>query len=714
VTRTAATVSRCAGIHLAPVLRRSSFAAYWWTLVAFGAVATILALTRTALGDPVAAGRGLWLLFGFVLVAELRPVIASNRTDPEGMNLATAFLFAVLLRWGPELTVLAVVVSTVVGEVARRKPVYRGTFNVAQYVVSYAAAWAVLWVGGWTASGSEPVTLSPDQLPLIALAAATYHLVNLVIVGTALSLHARTPWWASVTDSWWWYTRTTLSVVALSPLVVVILDVHEGFLPLLALPLALLWATGRYALEREERSQTDPLTGVANRDHLEELLDGRLRTLADLRHANGGTSDHRLGFCVLDLDRFKEVNDTLGHATGDELLRATADRLRHATHDAVARLGGDEFVVLLDLPPGADPLEVARALAAEIHAPYEVAGVRLEVELSLGLAIAPDDGGDLETLLRRADAAMYDAKSNGEVARSFRPELDRAPRSLELLTDLRRGIAAGELEVHYQPQVALPSGDVIGVEALVRWRHPTRGLVQPDEFLPLLERTATMRLLTVDVLERVASQAAAWRAAGLRVPVSLNTSLHDLADRGFADRVLAELARHGLDPCDLVIEITEQALVGDAQVVQDTLRALRAAGVALSLDDFGTGHASLTRLARLPVSEVKLDRQFLVDLELGVPEVVAIVRSAIELAHAIGARAVAEGIETSRQWELLHELGCDAVQGWLVAAAMPAWEASTWLCARAGSRSALRPEGPAPRGAPDASLAPSGDRAGDR
>jgi diguanylate cyclase (GGDEF)-like protein len=710
VTRAAPPTERRAEVHLAPVLRRTGFAAYWWTLTVLGALLTAAALTRTAVGDPVAAGSGLWLLFGFVIVAELRPVIASNRTDPEGMNLATAFLFAVLLRWGPELTVLAVVASTLVGEVARRKPAYRGLFNVAQYVVSYAAAWAVLWIGGWTAAPSAPVTLTPDQLPLIALAAATYHLVNLVIVGTALALHTRTSWWASVTESWWWYTRTTLSVIALSPLVVVILDVHEGFLPLLALPLALLWTTGRYALEREERSQTDPLTGVANRDHLDVLLDARLRALGDLRHAGGATSDHRLAFCVLDLDRFKEVNDTLGHATGDALLRATADRLRDAAGgaDAVARLGGDEFVVLLDLPPGADPLAAVERLAEDVHAPYEVAGVRLEVELSAGVAVAPDDGTDLETLLRRADAAMYDAKSNGEVVRAFRRDLERTPRSLELLSDLRRGIAAGELEMHYQPQVSLPDGGVIGVEALVRWRHPQRGLVLPDEFLPLLERTATMRLLTAEVLERVAAQAAAWRAAGLRVPVSFNTSLHDLADRGFADRVLTAIERHRLDAGDLVIEITEQALAGDAQVVQDTLSALRAAGVPLSLDDFGTGHASLTRLARLPVSEVKLDRQFLVDLELGVPEVVAIVRSAIELAHAIGAQTVAEGIETSRQWELLHELGCDAVQGWSVAPAMPSWEASAWLCAR-------RPRAPGTDPVrPDSALEPSGDRSSDR
>jgi diguanylate cyclase (GGDEF)-like protein len=692
-------VGRGVRAHLGPVLSATRFAAWWWLVVVGGAALVARALAATTADAPIVAGRGLWLLFGFVIVAELRPVIASTRTDPDGMNLATAFLFAVLLRWGPELALLAVVTSTVVGEVARRKPLYRGAFNVGQYAVSYGAAWVVLLLGGWQASPGAPASLSPDQLWLVVLAAVTYHLVNLLVVGTALALVDGSPWWSSVTDSWWWHTRTTLSVLALSPLVVVIVQVHEGFLPLLALPLALLWATARYALEREERSQTDALTGVANRDHLEQLLETRLRHLSDLRHATASPSDHRLAFCVLDLDRFKEVNDTLGHTTGDALLRATADRLCAATagRDAVARLGGDEFVVLLDLPPGADPAVGAAQLADRIQGPFEVAGVRVEIELSLGVAVAPEDGTDLDTLLRRADAAMYGAKSDGEVVRRFSREHERTPRSLELLTDLRRGIAAGELELHYQPQVALPGGEVIGVEALVRWRHPERGLIQPDEFLPLLERTSAMRSLTVDVLQRVATQAAAWRAAGLQVPVSFNTSLHDLADRGFADRVLAELDRHGLDPGDLVIEITEQALVGDAHVVQETLRSLRAAGVPLSLDDFGTGHASLTRLARLPVSEVKLDRQFLVDLELGVPEVVAIVRSAIELAHAIGARTVAEGIETTRQWQLLAELGCDAVQGWAVAAAMPAWEASTWLCSRAGAH-----------------LAPSGDPAGDR
>jgi diguanylate cyclase (GGDEF)-like protein len=689
--------ARAQGPHLAPVLRRDPFAAYWWVVVTVGVAAVTIVLGRTPPTELLTAGVGAWLLFGFVVVGELRPVIASNRTDPDGMNLATAFLFAAMLRWGPELAVLAVALSTLVGEVARRKRVFAGVFNLAQYVVSYLLAWAVLWLGGWRASPSAPADLRPGELWLVALAAITYHLVNLLVVGTALALVDRRPWWSSVVGDWWWYTRTTMSVLALSPLVVVVLAAHVGFLPLLALPLGLLWATAAFALEREVRSQTDPLTGVANRDHLEELLAGRVEDVLATGRA--------IAFCVIDLDRFKEVNDTLGHATGDALLQATAARLRGAVReeDVVARVGGDEFVVLLEVDDDVAAGDVVERLAERVHAAYDVGGVRLEVELSIGVAVVPRDGRDLETLLRRADAAMYDAKTNGEVIRTFRPELEnRAPRSLELLTDLRRGIAADELELHYQPQVALPSGRVIGVEALVRWRHPDRGLVPPGEFLPILERTATLRLLTTAVLDLVTAQVATWRAQGISVPVSINTSLHDLADRGFADRVLAGLREHHLAPSDLVIEITEQALAGDAQVVQDTLAALRTAGVPLSLDDFGTGHASLTRLARLPVAEVKLDRQFVVDLDLGAPAVEAIVRSVLELAGAIGATTVAEGVETERQWQRLAELGCDAVQGWLIAAAMPPVEATRWLLEHADASVGT------------SALARSGDRGRDR
>jgi diguanylate cyclase (GGDEF)-like protein len=664
--------------RLPVVLQRGPFSAYWWWVVTAATVAIAVVARGTELGEMARIGDAALILVGFVVVGELRPIIASHRTDPDGVNLATAFHFAILLRWGIAPAFTAILLATLVGEVTRRKPFHKLVFNLAQYCLSYLAAWGVLVLGGWQASPLSPAQLRPPDLVLVALAALAYHVINLGLVGSALAFAAGTPWWATVTDNAGWYTRTTMAVLALGPLIVVVTAEEPGFLALLVLPLWLVYATAAMSLEREHRASTDTLTGLANREQLEHLLRERLDDVVRL--------ERKVALCVVDLDRFKEVNDTLGHATGDALLRALAARLTSAVRsgDAVVRLGGDEFVLLLDVEDREVAAEVVERLAAHVHEPYDLAGVRLEVEMSVGVAMLGEDGGDLETLLRRADVAMYDAKAAGETVRTYRLELEgRTSLSGELVADLRRGMADDELELFYQPQVALPGGEVVGVEALVRWRHPERGLLPPVEFLPVIERTTTMRVLTSTVLELAMDQCARWRRVGVATPISINVSMYDLADGSFAERVTAGLARHGLTASDVRIEITEQALVGDNSVVLSTLAALDAAGIELSLDDFGTGHASLTRLARLPISEVKVDRQFVLDLEQDSPVIAAIVRSVLDLAHALGARSVAEGVETEDQWAALAALGCDAAQGYLTARPMAAEDATGWLVARA-------------------------------
>lgn len=669
--------------HLPVVLRRNAFSAYWWAVVGLATAGIVVVARGTSLGALAGIGDAALILIGFVVVGELRPIIASHRTDPDGVNLATAFHFAILLRWGIAPALVAIVLATAVGELTRRKPFHKLGFNLAQYCLSYLAAWGALRLGGWEATPLVPAELRPRDLVLVAVAALVYHAVNLVLVGTALAFAAGTPWWATVVDNVGWYTRTTMAVLAIGPLIVVVTDVHAGFLALLVLPLWLVYATAQLSLEREQRAWTDPLTGLANREQLEHLVHQRLDDVQrGLR---------RVALCVVDLDRFKEVNDTLGHATGDALLRALAARLATAVRatDAVVRLGGDEFVLLLEVEDREVAVEVVERLAAHVHEPYDLAGVRLEVEMSVGVAMLGEDGTDLETLLRRADVAMYDAKGTGEVISTYRVELERrTPLSGELVADLRRGMASGELELYYQPQVALPGGAVVGVEALVRWRHPEQGVLAPGAFLPIIERTSTMRLLTSAVLDLAFAQCARWRQIGISVPVSVNVSMYDLADTSFAERVSAGLVRHRLEAADIRIEITEQALVGDSAVVLSTLGQLHAAGIELCLDDFGTGHASLTRLARLPISEVKVDRQFVVDLEQDAPAVVAIVRSVLELARAIGARSVAEGVETEAQWSALEALGCDVVQGYLTGRPMAEEDVTWWLVERLAPASA--------------------------
>jgi diguanylate cyclase (GGDEF)-like protein len=680
---------RAEGTHLRPVMRLSWFSLWWWLVVLAASTLVATAFSRGALQEAVAAGTPFWVLLTFVVLGELRPVVHSGRTDPHGVILATAFVFAALLYWGLELALVAVLVATVVGELARRKPLYALLFNVSQYALSYAAAWIVLGLLGWQASVALPAQMTPAGLLPFLLGAVTYHLANITIVGTALGLSSPQAVLDAILDDFGYYAWTTGAVLALSPLVVVVLDQHWGLLPLLLLPLNLLHQTAAMSVERERRSLHDDLTGLGNRALLLDQLQD---------HVEAGRP---VAVCLLDLDRFKEVNDTLGHGVGDEVLRRVAERLRAGVRpdDIVARLGGDEFVLLLEVDTVEEALSIVDRVVAQLQRPYEVGGARLEVDASSGVAMLPEHGTDLEVLLRRADAAMYAAKEAAFPTVVFTDDLEHAtPSRLELIADLRRGIHQGELVVHYQPQVRISDGLPIRLEALVRWQHPQEGLLLPGRFLPLIERTAVMRALTAEVLEQVFTQLAEWGELGCSLPVAVNISLHDLADGRLTEQVVEGLHRHRIAPSRLSIEITEQALVGDPNRIHATLQELRQAGIELSLDDFGIGHASLTRLKRLPVSEVKIDRSFVQSFE-GRPEDRAIVTAVVELARGLGLRCVAEGVETPQTLAALAELGCDAAQGYHVARPMPAAEAVAWM-----RDHGLRPQPASTAGAAD--LAP--------
>jgi diguanylate cyclase (GGDEF)-like protein len=395
----------------------------------------------------------------------------------------------------------------------------------------------------------------------------------------------------------------------------------------------------------------------------------------------------------LDLDRFKEVNDTLGHQMGDRLLGHVAARIRGALRpsDVVARLGGDEFAVLLpSISDAAGATEVALRIQAALSEPYNFEGVLLELEASIGIALYPDHGADVSQLQRSADVAMYLAKDERSGIEVYSADKDQnSTTRLGLLGSLRQGIEGGQLELHYQPKVALSSGAVVGVEALVRWRHPHRGLIFPDEFIPLAERSGLMHRLTAYVVDAALEQAARWWAVGLEIPVAVNVSARDLHGTMLAETVGRGLARHGLPASALRLELTERVLMSEPARVADTLGALERLGVQLSLDDFGTGYSSLVLLQRLPVSEIKIDRSFVKRL-LTSPDDTKIVRSIVDLAHALGIEAVAEGVETEEVWDLLDELGCDSAQGWYASRPLPADRATEWLLRHPSRSRALR------------------------
>jgi diguanylate cyclase (GGDEF)-like protein len=378
---------------------------------------------------------------------------------------------------------------------------------------------------------------------------------------------------------------------------------------------------------------------------------------------------------LMDLDHFKEINDTLGHHQGDRLLQEVAARLRSTLResDTVARLGGDEFGVLLH--GVADPARAARVaetLLERLHEPFAVDATTLQVGGSMGVACHPAHGDDVETLIQRADIAMYAAKESSAGHAVFDASQDHhSPRRLALAAELRGAIERSQLVLAYQPKAELQSGRIVGVEALARWEHPRLGTLNPSEFVPIAEQTGLIIALTASVLDAALERLAAWRALGHDVSVAVNLSARSFLDSGLADEIPALLAARGVPPERLELEITESMLMHDPVRARATLERLAAIGVRLSVDDFGTGYSSLAHLKRLPVDTLKIDKSFVLDMaENGADE--AIVRSMIELAHNLGMRVVAEGVESAATWMRLAALGCDLAQGFHLSRPLPA------------------------------------------
>jgi diguanylate cyclase (GGDEF)-like protein len=379
----------------------------------------------------------------------------------------------------------------------------------------------------------------------------------------------------------------------------------------------------------------------------------------------------------VDLDDFKTINDSLGHPAGDHLLVAVADRLRAAVRaeDLVARLGGDEFAILLEGVTEEHAMDVARRILALAAEPVMVGDREVRAGASVGVAFARDGDGPDE-LLRNADLAMYVAKRSGRGChRVYVDDMhDAALRRLEVDSELRGAAAKGELEVHYQPVVHLVDGTLTGFEALVRWRHPTRGLLAPGEFLPIAEETGSVDEVGWYVLERACGEASSWPAgpSGADLPVTVNLAVRQLLDDHLPERIARLLDGVGLDPGRLVLEVTEGGLMQDPEAMTRRLSALHGLGVRLAIDDFGTGYSSLAQLRRFPVDVLKLDRLFVLGVEDADGRAVA--RAVVELAGALGLEAVAEGVETAGQRSALLDLGCVLAQGHLFAAALPPGE----------------------------------------
>jgi diguanylate cyclase len=415
----------------------------------------------------------------------------------------------------------------------------------------------------------------------------------------------------------------------------------------------LLKETAALAVSRK-LSLTDDLTGLDNRRSFSAEVQA---AIADERP---------FALLMIDLDQFKELNDTLGHHLGDELLRCVGPRLGSVVRDGdvVARLGGDEFGVLVRGADGETATVAATRLRAALARPFALAGISLHVGASIGIAVFPEHAEDAGTLLRHADVAMYEAKRGRTGHEIYKSKDDHHSRDrLALAGEVRRALAQDELALHYQPVADLGTGELVGVEALVRWRHPDRGLLAPGAFLPAIEHTEVMREVSHRVLAMAICQAGAWFRTDRQWRVAVNLSATDLLDRALVDDVAALLRRYGTPARRMTLEVTESILMTDPARAMEVLGELRGLGVHLALDDFGTGWSSLTHLQRMPVDEIKIDRSFVAAMATDAGSA-AIVSSTVDLAHALGLRVVAEGIEDEATWTRLRTVGCDAAQGY--------------------------------------------------
>ncbi len=425
----------------------------------------------------------------------------------------------------------------------------------------------------------------------------------------------------------------------------------------------------REAIEKEHQALHDGLTGLPN------------RTLFHRRVATWLAAGEPVAVLLMDLDRFKEINDTLGHHTGDQLLVEVARRLRRVLPEGAVggRLGGDEFVVGLRGAGEHGARELAELVRAALGRPVVVEGLSVEVDLSVGAALAPLHGHGSEALLQHADVAMYSAKAAHTGYELYAADRDTYdPRRLALVADLRRGIERGELVCHYQPKVAIDTGRLVGVEALVRWQHPVHGLITPDDFVPTAEQTGLIRPLTLAVLREATERCAAWRAAGTELSVAVNLSPRSLLDALLVGDVEAALASAGLPGHALTLEITEGTVMADPLRTGATLRRLAGLGVQISVDDFGTGYSSLTYLKRLPVDEIKIDRSFVQSMVTD-PNDAAIVSAIAELSRTLGKRVVAEGVEDAEAFERLGALGVDHAQGYWISRPLDAQGLLRWV-----------------------------------
>jgi diguanylate cyclase (GGDEF)-like protein len=640
---------------------------YVSTVILLGGVSAAWLLFKT----PVPYGEFLSpIIFVFALcsiVGEAVPLKVFRGNMEGELSTSTTFAVAMMLWAGPGVAFVALSGANVIADLVRGKPLHRIAFNIGQYAISLTVSGLVLKLTTDLAHAHAGL-FSPADLPGVILAGIVFWFVNVALVATVIAMVQGLGIMRYLVHEWLFQASTAgMLLCGLGPVLVVVADFSLPAVVLLFLPLYAIHRGSRHAIAKEHQALHDALTDLPNRLLFRDRVDQAI------------TSSQRTGdiaaVMLMDLDHFKEINDTLGHHHGDRLLQEVAQRLQGALRDSdtVARLGGDEFGVLLPRLSGPEAAtEVANDLLEHLREPFVVDDLTLEVDASIGVAIFPDHGADTETLLQRADIAMYSAKSSSGGSMLFEASQDRhSPRRLALAGELRSAISNGQIVLYFQSKADLRTGQIVGVEALARWDHPRFGVVGPTEFVPIAEQTGLIGPLTSCVLNKALAQLRAWSESGHDLTVAVNLSARSFLDTQLAVEIPALLERHGVAPARLELELTESMLMHDPQRAQATLERLKSIGVTLAVDDFGTGYSSLANLRRLPVDVIKIDKAFVIDMETS-PSDAAIVSATVDLAHSLGLRAVAEGVESDEVWRRLAALGCDIAQGFHVSRPVPA------------------------------------------
>jgi diguanylate cyclase (GGDEF)-like protein len=642
-------------------------------------------VTLVALRAPELVHDFQWpiLLLGVaVVVGEVLPV---KLGDNEGELVpSTTFMFALVLYGGIAAAVITQVMASTLADRIHRKRTVAWAFNLGQYTFAIGASGLLFQL---LAGGPSDGSFNAREVAAALFAAGVFFVVNTGMVSTVIALTSGSRIRDEFSSELMRQTVTEAILLGLAPLAVLAVTSSLALVPLLALPLLAVQRAGTHALVSRRLALHDALTGLPNR----VLFADRTRRAI----ATAERSDGPVVVMLIDLDRFKDINDTLGHHYGDEVLRQMSGRLTELLdpRDTVARLGGDEFGVLLRSVRSANEgMAVAAAIRRALAEPFDAEGVSLELGGSIGVAVHPEDGDDVEALMRRADVAMYQAKEGATGVERYSVQQDDSSLArLALAADLRRALEKSEFVPYFQPKIDLRTGEVVGAEALLRWNHPTERNVSPDVFIPLAEQTGLIVPVTLQVISAAIRECSLWRARGRGdLSVAVNLSARVLVDPQLPAHV-EELCRcWDLPTRALVLEITESMVVDDPMRALPIVERLADLGVRMSIDDFGTGYSSLEYLKVLPVREMKIDRSFVAGMGTDIRDA-AIVRHSIDLGRSLGLRVVAEGVESAEDHALLAEMGCDHGQGFHYSRAVPAAEFETWVIEAEARRKAAMP-----------------------